>query len=602
MEPSHQDKIVGIDLGTTHSSIGIIDSGFAILLADKEGKRLFPSVVSFSNGVEVGNKALEQHQNSPKLTVKSVKRLMGRSLFELEENLPRGSWKLKEDKQGRIQIDLGEMRRSPEEVSAEILKHLKQVAESQMGYRLDRAVITVPAYFHEAQRQATKRAAELVGWKVERLLAEPTAAALAYGLDRLKEKAKVMVYDLGGGTFDVSVLEWSNGVFQVLATQGDNQLGGDDFDYVLAKWLWKKNQTTGSLESYVSLAEKIKQELSQKERVKVVLPKELRNDFEGVEVTRDQFNKLIEKLLNQTGDLCQKVLGEADLKSQDLQAIVLVGGSTRIPLVAEKLNKWFGIEPDLSAHPDEAVAIGATIQAGILGGELKKVLLLDVLPLSLGIETYGGLMNVLIPRNTTIPCRAGEMFCNALENQTSMSIRVLQGERELAKDNWQLGAIEVPFEKAPKGQARVGVQFSIDEDGLLEVLVREMSTGEDRVLRVENSAVSIKDQQVEEMIRESVDHALEDFTGRQLVELKLKGEELIEAVEVAISQLKEVLESGRKQEIEQASIKVKNDLKGDNLETLKSSINCLDEMTQTLATELIDWANQQAFEAQLELS
>ncbi len=525
--------IVGIDLGTTNSLIGAMDSGFPVLFADEAGSRLTPSAVWLGpNGeVRVGREALEHRGEA----IISVKRLIGR-----------------ESKVGDRDV-------SPEEVSAHILRKLKSDAERASGGSLDRAVITVPAYFNDSQRAATKRAGELAGFTVERLLAEPTAAALAYGLDKLGEKSKVAVYDLGGGTFDISILELSDGVFEVLATNGDTRLGGDDFDAALAAHLG------------VSLAEAA----------------EVKKDPSAFGVEPTVFSSLCIPILERTHTLCLHCLHDAGLGAGDLDEIILVGGVTRMPLVREFVREVFGREPNTSQHPDEAVALGAAIQAGILDGAVGNVTLLDVTPLSLGIETFGGLMNVLIPRNTTIPCKAGEMFTNAAANQTSLKLSVLQGEREMAKDNWKLGEYEIPFTPAPRGQARVGVQFEIDASGILKVLVRDVATGNDTVVQVE-SAVEVSDEAVEKMLADSLEHAFEDMDDRQFAEACLKADEMLPAVDAALEKLGDEIDAEEREAIAALVARVGVAREARSLQKMKSALRDLDTLTEPLAARLVE--------------
>jgi molecular chaperone DnaK len=576
--------ILGIDLGTTHSLVGVVDSGFPILLADEHGQRLTPSAVNYAadGSLIVGAAALRKRALEPKRTVTSVKRLIGRRGGE-------GDW--------QPPYSLRELGVSPIEVSAEILKRLKAIAERTLEQSVSRAVITVPAYFNDAQRNATKQAGELAGLTVERIVSEPTAAALAYGLDKLGERQKIAVYDLGGGTFDISVLEMREGVFQVLSTAGDTQLGGDDIDRAIVDWLAEGVSGNSALESQATpAAEAAKKRLSNEESTRLELPFFDGTNSLSVELTRAEFEKLIRPLVERTRAHCLRALSDAGVKAEELDAVILVGGSTRIPLVRRYVAEIFGREPDISQNPDEAVALGAVIQAGILSGSLKNVLLLDVTPLSLGIETFGGLMNTIIPRNTTIPCKAGEMFTNAVANQQDMLIRVLQGERELAKDNWELGRVIVPFPPGPKGSARVGVQFAIDANGILQVLARDTTTNTDTVLEIQNTAVDVDDERVEQMIAESVEHAFEDMNERVWTEAKLKAEELLPAVDAALTQFGDAVSEEERRVIEVAAASVRTLLNGSehDAKALKAANTALDDATQELAVRLVERAMEES--------
>ncbi|MEN3942837.1 Hsp70 family protein [Prosthecobacter sp. SYSU 5D2] len=588
--------ILGIDLGTTNSLVGVVDSGFPILLADEEGQRLTPSAVNYgADGSHiVGAAALRKRALEPQRTVTSVKRLIGRRAGE-------GGW--------QPPYDLRQLDTSPVEVSADILKRLKAIAERALEQPVSRAVITVPAYFNDAQRNATKQAGELAGLTVERIVSEPTAAALAYGLDKLDERKKIAVYDLGGGTFDISVLEMRDGVFQVLSTAGDTQLGGDDIDRAVVAHVLKGQggqegqgvrasspHDEGRMASLLGAVEAAKKRLSTEEEVRIELP-----FFDGVqslsvELTRAAFDKLARPLIERTRAHCLRALSDAKVKPEELDEVILVGGSTRIPLVRSYVEEIFGRVPNTSQNPDEAVALGAVIQAGILSGSLKNVLLLDVTPLSLGIETFGGLMNIIIPRNSTIPCKAGEMFTNAVANQKDMLIRVLQGERELAKDNWELGRIEIPFPPGAKGSARVGVQFAIDANGILEVLARDTATGTDTVLAIQNTAVNVDDERVEQMIAESVEYAFEDMNERVWTEARLKAEELLPAVEAALGQFGDAVTPEEKAVIEAAAAQVRAVLTTPehDVKALKAANQALDDATQELAVRLVEQAMEES--------
>jgi molecular chaperone DnaK len=584
------ELILGIDLGTTQSAVGAVESGFPILLADADGRRITPSAVWFGadGAVEVGRKALRRRTVEPGRVVTSVKRLMGRRHGEEREFcVP-----MERAADGGVKV-LG---RSPEEVSAEILKELKRIAETRLEREASKAVITVPAYFNDAQRAATKRAGELAGLEVLRILSEPTAAALAYGLDKLGERSRVAVYDLGGGTFDLSVLEMQDGVFQVLATRGDTRLGGDDLDLALARGLAPDFDTLDAAAKVRLLdeAERVKRALSERESETFRAPFYDGSRSLETAVTRAQLETLAKPLVARTLTCCRQALSDAGTGVAELDAVVLVGGSTRIPAVRRAVAELFGREPDLSQHPDEAVALGATIQAGVLGGTMRRMVLLDVTPLSLGVETFGGLMNVIIPRNTTIPCKAGEMFTNAATGQTSMRVRVLQGEREMARDNWELGNFEVPFEPMPKGQARVGVQFRIDENGILEVLARDVGTGRDTVVEIRNAAVDVDDAAVEKMVGESVEHAFDDMAERIFTEARLKAEELLPAVAQALADAGDLVAAGERQEIEQAAAAVREALAAGLPNPLKAAVQRLDKATEAFAAALVERAMEEA--------
>ena len=599
--------IVGIDLGTTNSLVGAMDAGFPVLIADGDGRRMTPSVVSFEPeeelagarfGVSVGLSAVTGRVSRPDHTVYSVKRLMGTRVGEVDtSDLP---YQVGGAPGSAAKVLMYGREFSPEEISSWVLRKLKGDAGIALGVPVSRAVITVPAYFNDAQRNATKEAGELAGLHVERILNEPTAAALAYGLNRLGDKSKIAVYDLGGGTFDISILELNAGVFQVLSTNGNTRLGGDDIDTAFAEFLVARMSlpTAGPYEPrsavLLEAARRAKVELSHAPESDVTLGWNGDSPLAS-SVTRAELEGVARPIVERTRTHCLRALADAKLSPGDLDAVVLVGGATRMPLVRALVAEIFGQEPDTSQNPDEAVALGATIQAGILSGAVRDVVLLDVTPLSLGIETFGGLANVIIPRNTTIPAKAGEMFTNPVAGQRAMGIHVIQGERERAADNWTLGRFDLDFTPGPRGSARVGVQFEIDADGILHVLARDTKTGQEKIVEV-RSAVDVSDEKVEAMVAESVEHAFDDYHARLLVETRLKSGEMLPAVRHALELAGDRLLTDERHRIAALAADVETAMAGEDLDRLKAANAALDAGTQELATLLIEQAMDEALE------
>ena len=610
-------KIIGIDLGTTNSLVAVVDSGIPLVLADDQGRRLTPSVVRVpaSGDPVVGWEAKRARAAHPETTITSIKRFMGRRGGDLDSTEEALGYPVRAEGNAPVTVPLHGREWTPEEVSAEILKVLKTLAGEGMIEPPEAAVITVPAYFNDAQRNATRKAGELAGLRVERIINEPTAAALAYGLNSLKEKSKIAVYDLGGGTFDLSILELNKGVFQVLATCGNTRLGGDDIDRELVQFLSEQLGQAGGPEltndagiaaRLAEAAEDAKIRLSTETETTIALPfltPELSFEFE---LSREQLERLAKPVVARTREYCLKALTDAGLASENLDQVILVGGQTRMPLVREFASEVFGCsdgKPELNTtqNPDEAVALGAAIQGGILSGDFSDLLLLDVTPLSLGIETFGGLMNVIIPRNTTIPVKRGEAFTTVADYQKDVLIHVLQGEREKAADNWSLGRFTLEFEPQPKGVAKVGVQFEIDADGILHVLARDIKTGNEKIVEM-RSAVDVDDDDVQQMIEESVEHAFDDIEERRWIEAKLRAEQTTEAtgkgLEAYGGELPEEQRAGIETALADVMALLAEKEKGGTVTaaSLKDSNARLDSATQPLAELMMDRVMEQMLE------
>ncbi len=601
-------KIIGIDLGTTNSCVAVMEGNEPVVIPNSEGRRTTPSIVAFVDNGErkVGDPAKRQAITNPTKTIYSIKRFMGETFDQVQNEIKRVSYQVVKGDNNTPRVVIDNRQYSPQEISAMVLQKMKKTAEDYLGQEVTEAVITVPAYFNDAQRQATKEAGEIAGLTVKRIINEPTAAALAYGLDKTTKDMKIAVFDLGGGTFDISVLELGDGVFEVKSTNGDTHLGGDDFDDIIINWLADEFQKDEGVDirkdpmahqRLKEAAEKAKIELSSSTSTEINLPYIF--PVNGIPkhlvrtLTRAQFEQLCDKLIQATIEPCRKALADANLKPSDIDEVILVGGSTRIPAVQEKVQQFFGKAPSKGVNPDEVVAIGAAIQGGVLTGEVKDVLLLDVTPLSLGIETLGGVMTKLIEANTTIPTKKSEVFSTAADNQPSVEIHILQGERPMAKDNKTIGRFHLDsIPPAPRGVPQIEVTFDIDANGILNVSAKDKATGKEQSIRIEASS-GLSDADIKRMKDEAAANAETDRKEKEKIDTINKADSMIFQTEKQLKEFGDKLPADKKAPIESALQELKDAHKAQDVNAINTAIEKLNTVFQAASQEMYN-AQQQA--------
>ena len=599
-------KIIGIDLGTTNSCVAVLEGGEPSVISSSEGGRTTPSVVAFTKEDDrlVGQPAKRQAVTNPQNTIFSIKRFVGRMFKEVNSEIKDVPYKVVKGKGDSVEVKISDKSYTPPEISAMVLQKLKQTAEEHLGGEVTDAVITVPAYFNDSQRQATKDAGKIAGLNVRRIINEPTAASLAYGLDKKKEET-VAVFDLGGGTFDISILELGDGVFEVKSTNGDTHLGGDDFDQKVINWIASEFKSSDgidltkdpmALQRLREAAEGAKKELSSSKQTEINLPF-VTADSSGPKhlnmiLTRAKFEELVSDLVDRTVDPCKKALKDANLSTSDIHEVILVGGSTRIPKIQEKVKEIFEKDLNHSVNPDEVVALGAAIQGGVLAGDVDDILLLDVTPLSLGIETLGSVATKLIERNTTIPTKKSQVFSTAADNQTTVEIHVLQGEREMAVDNKTIGRFHLDgIPPAPRGVPQVEVTFDIDANGILNVGAKDKATGKEQSIRIEASS-GLSDSEVEKMVNDAKKHESEDKEKRELIDIQNQSEQLIYQTEKNLEEYKDKLDESEKKSLQDSVDKLKAAKDGEDIESLKSSLDELNNAWNAVASKMYDSAKE----------